>query len=89
MIHKATAKCSKGHMVEFGTCNKETTKFFLLKSVCTSEDLEVISRSEIRCKKCGTSHMARPCRKCGDYVPVEKFNQRSEFEKMMGEAKRI
>ena len=83
MIHKATARCSKGHTVEFGACNKETTKFFLFRSVCKSEDLEVLSRGEIQCKTCKTSHMARPCPKCGDYVPVEKFNQKTAFEKMM------
>ena len=37
MIHKATAKCSRGHSVEFGPCNKEITKFLFLKSTCASE----------------------------------------------------
>jgi len=87
MIHKATAQCSKGHTVEFGTCNKETTKFFFLTSTCTSEEHEVLSRHEIQCKKCKTIHMARPCPKCGEHVPVEKFKQQTAFEKMMQGAK--
>jgi len=83
MIHKATATCSNGHTVEFGTCDKETTKFFFLKSNCTSQELEVLSRHEIQCKKCKAIHMARPCRKCNDHVPVEKFKQQTDFEKLM------
>lgn len=83
MIHKATAKCSKGHTFEYGPCNQVTTKFFIFSSTCTSEDHEVLSRNEIQCKKCKAIHMARPCPKCDEYVPVEKFNQKTAFEKMM------
>ena len=45
------------------------------------------SRYEIQCKKCKTIHMARPCPKCGEHVPVEKFKQQTAFEKMMHGAK--
>ena len=83
MISKATAKCSKGHTFEYGPCNKETTKFFLFTSTCTSEDHVVLSRNEIQCSKCKTVHMARPCPKCNEHVPVEKFGLRTDFEKMM------
>ena len=83
MVHKATAKCSNGHTVEFGTCNVETTRFFFFKSTCPSQDHEVLSRHEIQCKQCKTVHMARPCPTCNEHVPVERFKQQTAFEKMM------
>ena len=86
MIHKATAKCSRGHSVEFGPCNKEITKFLFLKSTCASEDHEVLSRYEVQCRQCKTIHMARPCPKCGDHVPVENFRLQTTFDKMMKSA---
>jgi len=82
MIHKAKAQCSKGHTVEFGPCNKETTKFFFLKSVCTSVDHEVLSRNEIQCQSCKTIHMARPCPQCGEHVPVARFKQKTLLERL-------
>ncbi len=82
MIHKARATCKNGHTVEFGPCNKEFTKFFLFKSVCTSTDHEVVSADEIQCQQCKTIHMARLCKKCGEYVPVAKFNQKTQFERL-------
>jgi hypothetical protein len=88
MIHKATAKCSRGHSVEFGPCNKETSKYVFFKTVCTSLEHEVLSRNEVQCKKCKTIHMARPCPKCSEYVPVEKFKLQSEFDRMMKSANR-
>ncbi len=83
MVHKATAKCSKGHTVEFGPCNKEITKFFLFKTTCMSVDHEVLSRQEVQCKQCKTIHMARPCPKCNEFVPIEKFRLQTEFDRLM------
>lgn len=86
MIHKAKAQCSRGHSVEFGPCNKEVTKFLLFKTVCTSLEHEVLSRNEVQCKQCKTIHMARPCPKCNEYVPVANFKLQTMFEKMMKSA---
>jgi len=83
VIHKAKATCANGHTVEFGACNQETTKFFFFKSVCTSTDHEVISRVEIQCRRCNATHFARVCSECGEHVPVAKFKQKTQFEKLM------
>jgi hypothetical protein len=82
MIHKAKAMCPNGHMVEFGACNKEITKFFFLKSVCTSTDHEVISRYEIQCQRCNTIHVARVCPKCEQPVPVVRFGLKTQMERL-------
>ncbi len=82
MIHKAKAICPNGHTVEFGPCNKEITKFFFLKSVCTSTDHEVVSRDEIQCQRCKTIHMMRTCPQCGEHVAVAKFRQKSLIDRL-------
>jgi hypothetical protein len=79
MVHKAKATCRNGHSMEFGPCNKEFTRFFLFKSVCTSTDHKVISAGEIQCQRCNTIHMARVCEKCGEHVPVTKFRQNTQI----------
>jgi len=43
----------------------------------------VLSRHEIQCKQCKTIHMAKPCPKCNDHVPVERFKVQTQFEKLM------
>jgi hypothetical protein len=82
MIHKARATCKNGHSVEFGPCNNETRTFFIFKSVCTSTDHEVISAEEIQCQRCRTIHYSRPCPQCDELIPVAKFKQKSQVERL-------
>jgi hypothetical protein len=82
MIHKARAMCKNGHMVEFGPCNKESKAFIFFKSVCTSTDHEVLSANEIQCQRCKTVHYSRPCPKCNELVPVAKFRQKTQMERL-------
>lgn len=82
MIHKAKAKCPNGHIVEFGKCNKETKAFFLFRSVCTSEDHEVLSPAEIQCQKCKTIHLIRTCPRCNADIPVSAFKQMSLSDRL-------
>ncbi len=89
MIHKARAKCPNGHTVEFGPCNKETTRFFLFKSVCTSIDHEVISPNEIQCQRCKTIHMSRVCPECSEAVPVASFRQKTMMDRLKGKGLRV
>lgn len=77
MNHKSKAKCRNGHIVEFGPCNKESARFFILKSVCTSVNHAAISSFEVRCLECKKIHVARYCPACNDAVPVGKFASRA------------
>jgi hypothetical protein len=89
MIEKAKATCSNGHAIEFGQCNRESRKLFLLKTVCDSRELEALSPDEIRCRRCAAVHMARACPECGDHVPTARFKQKSAPKGTAGQEKLV
>lgn len=82
MIHKARATCKNGHTVEFGPCNREIRKYFIIRSVCTSTDHAVVSADEIQCRSCNAIHHSRPCPQCNELIPVAQFKQRRQIERL-------
>jgi len=82
MNHKATAVCSKGHKVEFGSCQAQRNKLFGGIKVCGSKGYVQPSQNEVQCVNCRLIYSSKRCPTCGVDIPVSHFKKESLFSKL-------
>jgi len=79
--HKASAKCSKGHDVEFGSCQAEV-KGLLGTRTCGCKLFDVTPDGEATCVKCGTNCKSRSCPVCNEKIPISDFKKKGFWAKL-------
>ena len=82
MNHKASATCSNGHEVEFGTCDVEVKKLFGGTKICGSKGYIELSSDEVQCMGCKTVIAEKRCPVCGVPIPVSSFRRKGLYAKL-------
>jgi len=96
MNHRASAKCEKGHEVEWGSCTALVKKVFGGTKECGSKSFEQFyddgrtatvsfdkeAWSAVRCQGCRGIFMSRKCPICGESVSVRVFKKKGLLAKL-------